>query len=142
MAELAKSKLDPPKRLAELAQRHWGELDGGTRVWDRPSAEVAALKHITLADLRAFFEVGLRHACPCFSGWRARARTVCLARVLVTVCWLAAVGALCILVGLHASRADAGSDQLMCGVDFRCIKGRQCCNGAQHQGSTEQHCIL
>ena len=58
VAELAKSKLDPPKRLAELAQRHWGELDGGTRVWDRPGAEVAALEHITLADLRAFFEVG------------------------------------------------------------------------------------
>ena len=62
VAELAKSKLDPPKRLAELAQRHWGELDGGTRVWDRPSAEVAALKHITLADLRAFFEVGSRRS--------------------------------------------------------------------------------
>lgn len=58
MAELAKSKLDPPKRLAELAQRHWGELDAGTRVWDRPAAEVAALNRLTLADLRVFFEVG------------------------------------------------------------------------------------
>jgi hypothetical protein len=61
VAELAKSKLDPPKRLAELAARHWGELDAGTRVWDRPAAEVAALQRIALADLRAFFQVGPRH---------------------------------------------------------------------------------
>lgn len=64
MEELAKSKLEPPKQLAELAQRHWGELDAGTRVWNRPTAEVAVLRHASLADLCAFFEVR-RSLCLC-----------------------------------------------------------------------------
>ena len=29
--ELVRSKLDPPKRLREVAARHWGELEAGTR---------------------------------------------------------------------------------------------------------------
>jgi hypothetical protein len=89
VAELAKSKLEPPKRLAELAQRHWGELDGGTRVWDRPGAEVAALKHVTLSDLRAFFEVGSRPLWQHFSGWgdHLKHRRFCKACAVMTVCW-------------------------------------------------------
>ncbi len=57
MEELARSKLEPPKRLSELAARHWGELEAGTLVWDRPAAEVAALRRLTLRDLQAFYQV-------------------------------------------------------------------------------------
>ncbi len=58
MEELARSKLEPPKRLADLAARHWSELEAGTLVWDRPAAETAALRRLALPDLQAFYEVG------------------------------------------------------------------------------------
>ena len=57
MEELARSKLEPPKRLAEVAGRHWAELEAGTRVWARPAAETAALRLLTMPDLRAFYQV-------------------------------------------------------------------------------------
>lgn len=55
--ELAKAKLEAPQRLREVAARHWGELDGGTRLWARPIAEVAALQTLTLPQLQAFYQV-------------------------------------------------------------------------------------
>jgi len=54
--ELAKAKLEAPQRLREVAARHWGELDGGTRLWARPIAEVAALQTLTLPQLQAFYQ--------------------------------------------------------------------------------------
>ena len=101
MAELAKSKLDPPKRLAELAQRHWGELDAGTRVWDRPGAEVAALKRITLADLRAFFEVRSCNVQPGFLVVHANGICAVMHHIwLLTRRWPAAAGVLSEDVGV------------------------------------------
>ncbi|KAL4858339.1 Insulin-degrading enzyme-like 1 [Chlorella vulgaris] len=54
--ELAKSKLEKPKRLREAAGRDWSELDGGTLMFDRVEQEVAALRALSLADLAAFYQ--------------------------------------------------------------------------------------
>ncbi len=51
------AKLEAPQRLREVAGRHWNELDGGTRVWGRPTAEAAALRALSLPALRAFYQV-------------------------------------------------------------------------------------
>jgi hypothetical protein len=56
--ELAKAKLERPKRLRQLAAREWREIDDGTRVFERPAAEVAALWQLSKADLQRFFQVG------------------------------------------------------------------------------------
>ena len=58
MEELAKAKLERPKRLRQLAAREWREIDDGTLVFDRPAAEVAALRRLSKADLLCFFQVG------------------------------------------------------------------------------------
>ncbi|EIE20423.1 hypothetical protein COCSUDRAFT_30601 [Coccomyxa subellipsoidea C-169] len=58
--ELAKAKLEKPKRLRELAARDWREIDDGTLIFDRPAAEVAALRTLSKADVLQFFQVGAR----------------------------------------------------------------------------------
>ncbi len=55
--ELAKAKLEKPKRLRELAAREWREIDDGTLVFGRPAAEVAALRSLTKSDVMQFFQV-------------------------------------------------------------------------------------
>jgi len=55
--ELAKAKLEKPKRLRELAAKEWREINDGTLVFDRPSAEVAALRTLSKPDLLQFFKV-------------------------------------------------------------------------------------
>lgn len=55
--ELAKAKLEKPKQLRELAAKEWREIDDGTLVFDRPSAEVAALRTLSKSDLLQFFKV-------------------------------------------------------------------------------------
>ena len=52
--ELAKAKLERPKRLGELASRWWAEVHRGSLRFDRPEAEVAALRALAPADLAAF----------------------------------------------------------------------------------------
>eukprot|EP00884_Botryococcus_braunii_P023676 jgi/Botrbrau1/9993/Bobra.0012s0082.1 len=54
--ELAKSKLEKPKRLGQQAARDWSEIKLGTLRFDRPEAEVAALRQLTRADLLSFLE--------------------------------------------------------------------------------------
>ncbi|BDA50691.1 Insulin-degrading enzyme [Coccomyxa sp. Obi] len=54
--ELAKAKLEKPKRLRELAAREWREIDDGTLVFGRPAAEVAALRTLTKSDVLQFFQ--------------------------------------------------------------------------------------
>jgi hypothetical protein len=56
VAELAKAKLEKPKRLSELASRWWGEIYAGTCVFDRQTAEVEVLRGLSPADLVAFSE--------------------------------------------------------------------------------------
>jgi insulysin len=56
VAELAKAKLEKPKRLGELAGRWWGEIYAGTCVFDRQGAEVEVLRSLRPADLAAFSE--------------------------------------------------------------------------------------
>jgi hypothetical protein len=55
--ELAKAKLEKPKRLGHLAARYWREIDAGTLVFGRPQAEVDQLRRLTREDLDAFFRV-------------------------------------------------------------------------------------
>lgn len=57
MEELAKAKLEKPKRLRELAAREWREIDDGTLVFGRPAAEVAALRQLSKSDVLHFFQV-------------------------------------------------------------------------------------
>ena len=67
--ELAKAKLEKPKRLKEQAAKEWREIDDGTRVFRRPEVEVASLRQLTKPDLAAFFAVSLaalQASCPCF----------------------------------------------------------------------------
>jgi hypothetical protein len=52
--ELAKAKLEKPKRLGELAQRWWAEIYRGTLRFDRRETEVAVLRSLTREDLAAF----------------------------------------------------------------------------------------
>ena len=56
VAELAASKLEKPKRLREAAARDWSEIEGRTLRFDRPEAEVAALRALTLPELATFYE--------------------------------------------------------------------------------------
>jgi hypothetical protein len=56
VAELAKAKLEKPKRLSELAGRWWGEIYAGTCVFDRQAAEVEVLRGLSPAELAAFSE--------------------------------------------------------------------------------------
>lgn len=54
--ELIAAKLEAPQRLREVTSRHWGELDAGTHVWNRPVAESEALRHVTLSELQSFYK--------------------------------------------------------------------------------------
>jgi insulysin len=57
--ELAKSKLEKAKRLGQQASWDWAEIKMGTLRFDRPEAEVAALRLLTPSHLLSFFEVRL-----------------------------------------------------------------------------------
>ncbi|PNW78182.1 hypothetical protein CHLRE_09g386113v5 [Chlamydomonas reinhardtii] len=52
--ELAKAKLEKPKKLGDLANRWWSEIQHGTYVFDRQEAEVAALRSLSAIELLAF----------------------------------------------------------------------------------------
>ncbi|WIA09647.1 hypothetical protein OEZ85_009034 [Tetradesmus obliquus] len=56
VAELAKAKLEKPKRLGELAGRWWGEIYAGTCMFDRQAAEVEVLRSLKPEDLARFSE--------------------------------------------------------------------------------------
>uniref|UniRef100_A0A383VRB5 Peptidase M16 N-terminal domain-containing protein n=1 Tax=Tetradesmus obliquus TaxID=3088 RepID=A0A383VRB5_TETOB len=56
VAELAKAKLEKPKRLGELAGRWWGEIYAGTCMFDRQAAEVEVLRTLKPEDLTRFSE--------------------------------------------------------------------------------------
>lgn len=53
--ELAKAKLEHPKRLREVASRDWREIDDGTLRFDRQHEEVRHLQEIGPSDLITFF---------------------------------------------------------------------------------------
>lgn len=55
--ELAKAKLEKPKRLGELAAKEWREIDDGTKIYDRPDQEAAALRKLEKDELLTFFKV-------------------------------------------------------------------------------------
>ena len=82
--ELAKAKLERPKRLRQLAAREWREIDDGTLVWERPAAEVAALRTLSKADLLAFYHV--------WDGWASCGLAWLCARTLLPVLQLPGTG--------------------------------------------------
>lgn len=51
--ELAKAKLEKPKRLSMEASRYWREIIAGTCVFDRPQREVEVLATLEPQDLRS-----------------------------------------------------------------------------------------
>lgn len=54
--ELAKAKLESPKRLRDIAVRDWKEIDDGTLKFKREEEEVAALRRLSQAQLVDFFD--------------------------------------------------------------------------------------
>lgn len=54
VSELSKAKLERPKRLGELAQRAWSEVQQGSHLWGRPEAEVEQLRSISRQELLEF----------------------------------------------------------------------------------------
>lgn len=66
MEELAKSKLEKPKRLQQQAHRDWQEIKSGSLQFQRRQQEADALRQLSKADLCSFFQV--RPACVCESG--------------------------------------------------------------------------
>jgi secreted Zn-dependent insulinase-like peptidase len=54
--ELAKVKLERPKRLREVASKDWREIDDGVERFDRQQTEVAELRKLTHRDLMEFFD--------------------------------------------------------------------------------------
>ncbi|GLI63485.1 hypothetical protein VaNZ11_006466 [Volvox africanus] len=52
--ELAKSKLETPKKLGDLANRWWSEVHKGHYCFDRQEAEVAQLRSLTPGELLSF----------------------------------------------------------------------------------------
>ncbi|KAK9803974.1 hypothetical protein WJX72_009535 [[Myrmecia] bisecta] len=54
--ELAKDKLEKPKRLRQEAAREWKEIDEGMLMFDRREREVDALRQLTKADLVDFYK--------------------------------------------------------------------------------------
>jgi insulysin len=54
--ELAKVKLERPKRLREVASRDWREIDDGVERFDRQEDEVAELRKLTHEELLEFFD--------------------------------------------------------------------------------------
>ncbi|KAG7668348.1 hypothetical protein Ndes2526B_g00937 [Nannochloris sp. 'desiccata'] len=57
--ELAKVKLERPKRLREVASRDWREIDDGVERFDRQKEEVAELKKLTHEELMEFFDMNI-----------------------------------------------------------------------------------
>ena len=55
--ELAKSKLEKPKRLQQQAHRDWQEIKHGSLKFQRRQQEAHALRQLTKADLSSFFQV-------------------------------------------------------------------------------------
>lgn len=58
--ELAKSKLEKPKRLQQQAHREWQEIKHGSLKFQRRQQEAQALRQLTKPELVAFFQVLLR----------------------------------------------------------------------------------
>lgn len=54
--ELAKAKLESPKRLRDIAVRDWKEIDDGTLKFNREEEEVAALRRLSRDELVQFFD--------------------------------------------------------------------------------------
>ncbi|KAL6770545.1 hypothetical protein ACKKBF_B31700 [Auxenochlorella protothecoides x Auxenochlorella symbiontica] len=54
--ELAKAKLEKPKRLRDAINTDWSEIDDGTLRFPRKELEAAAVRSITQEELVAFFE--------------------------------------------------------------------------------------
>lgn len=57
--ELAKSKLEKPKRLQQQAHREWQEIKHGSLKFQRRQQEAQALRQLTKPELVAFFQVSL-----------------------------------------------------------------------------------
>lgn len=55
--ELAKSKLEKPKRLQQQAHREWQEIKHASLQFQRRQQEADALRQLTKADLSTFFQV-------------------------------------------------------------------------------------
>ena len=55
--ELAKSKLEKPKRLQQQAHRDWQEIKRGSHKFQRRQQEAAAVRALQKSDLLAFFQV-------------------------------------------------------------------------------------
>lgn len=58
--ELAKSKLEKPKRLQQQAHREWQEIKHGSLKFQRRQQEALAIRQLTKPQLVAFFQVLLR----------------------------------------------------------------------------------
>ena len=54
--ELAKAKLERPKRLREIASKDWREVDDGTLRFKRQEEEVAVLKDLSQAEVLEFLD--------------------------------------------------------------------------------------
>ena len=59
--ELAKSKLEKPKRLQQQAHRDWQEIKHGSLKFQRRQQEAAAIRSLHKSDLVAFFKVSTRN---------------------------------------------------------------------------------
>ena len=55
--ELAKSKLEKPKRLQQQAHREWQEIKHGSLKFQRRQQEAATLRQLTKPELVSFFKV-------------------------------------------------------------------------------------
>ena len=55
--ELAKSKLEKPKRLQQQAHREWQEIKHGSLKFQRRQQEAHALRQLTKPQLVTFFQV-------------------------------------------------------------------------------------
>ena len=55
--ELAKTKLEKPKRLREVATKDWREIDDGSLRFSRQEEEVVELRKISQEELLQFFDV-------------------------------------------------------------------------------------
>lgn len=60
--ELAKVKLERPKRLREVASRDWREIDDGVERFERQEEEVAELKKLTHEELMEFYDKNILDA--------------------------------------------------------------------------------
>lgn len=61
--ELAKSKLEKPKRLQQQAHREWQEIKHGSLKFQRRQQEADAVRCLQKSDLVAFFKVMVSCGC-------------------------------------------------------------------------------